>query len=286
MRNEQNAVLASLRRAQQFLDTNKTLLDAVNKSTRKQLDDVVTQLSDLSIAQESGARGSKGETARQRASLLVLRRNYMAPVAELAKLKLRDVPEFAALMLPPASSTPNRTVTAAYAMADAATAHAQVFIDNGLPATFADDLRAAAPSVIDSIATRSTHLVRRIGATAGLASEEKRGRTILRVLNALIMVRIANDPQLIAEWTSTKMVRRKSGPAAGSQADTPPADVAPIHSIGTPATSTSTSTSTPILTPTPSQSVTQTVTPTAAATHTASPTPTPAPATPPVAVAA
>jgi len=217
MRNEQNAVLASLRRAQQFLDTNSDVLAVVNKSTRKQLDDVVTQLSELSIAQDGSARGSKGETSRQRSLRLALRRNYMVPIAELAKLKLRDVPEFAALMLPPASATAQRAVAAAYAMADAATPHAQALIDNGLPTTFADDLRTAAAAVSQSILGRSKHQGRRAGATAGLAAEEKRGRAIVRVLNALIMAHIGNDAKLLAEWTAAKIVRRKPGPAAGSQ---------------------------------------------------------------------
>src|SRR5437870_5575303 len=78
----------------------------------------------------------QGETARQRALRLALRRNDMSPIAELAKFKLRDVPEFAALMLPPAGAPSQTTIQAAYAMADAASAHAQTFIDNGLPATF------------------------------------------------------------------------------------------------------------------------------------------------------
>src|ERR1700712_4172458 len=112
MRIGQNAVLATLRRSQQFLDVHGDVLAAVNTSTRKQLDDVVTQLSELSVTQESGIRGSKGETARKRALRLPPPRHDMTPITELARLKLRDVPEFAALMLPPASSTPERAVAA------------------------------------------------------------------------------------------------------------------------------------------------------------------------------
>jgi hypothetical protein len=263
MRNGQNAVLASLRRSQQFLDVNADSLGAVNTSTRKQLDDVVTQLSNLSISQEGSTRGSKGETARLHASLLALRRNYMAPIAELAKLKLRDVPEFAALMLPPANATADRAVAAAYAMADAATEHAPVLLENGLPTTFADDLRTAAAAVSASTVGRSAHQGRRSGATAGLAAEERRGRAILRVLNALIMARVGSDAQLVAEWTTAKAVRRKPGPVAGSQAsDAPAADSATT------------------LVPT----VVSTLTPTVAPPST--PTPAPTPAAHPVAVAA
>jgi len=252
MRNEQNAVLTSLRRAQQFLDVNGDVLKAVNTSTRKQLDDVVTQLTDLSIAQNGGARGSKGETARQRALRIALRRNWMAPIAELAKFNLRDVPNFAALMLPPSNSNAQNAVSAAYAMADAATAHAQVLIDGGLPATFADDLRAAAAAVSESLVDRNKHQGRRSGATAGLAAEEKRGRSILRVLNALIVAHIGTDAQLLAEWKAAKAVRRKPGPTIGSQA----ADPTPIHSVP--------------VTPTPAPA----------------PAPAPTPVTPPLAVAA
>ncbi|MEO7087107.1 MAG: hypothetical protein ABI442_12845 [Gemmatimonadaceae bacterium] len=149
----------------------------------------------------------------------------MAPVAEFAKLNLRNVPEFAALTLPPSNATAQRAVAAAYAMADAATEHAQTLIDSGLPATFADDLRTAAAAVNDSLAGRSKHLGRRAGATAGIGDEEKRGRALLKVLNALIMARIGNSAQLIAEWTMAKAMRRKPGPAAGSVAS----DVTPIQ---------------------------------------------------------
>jgi acyl transferase domain-containing protein len=49
----------------------------------------------------------------------------MARVAELAKFKLRDVPEFAALTLPPSSTTAQRLIAAADAMADAVSPHAR-----------------------------------------------------------------------------------------------------------------------------------------------------------------
>ena len=227
MRSEQNAVLDSLRRAQQFLDTHGDVVGPVSASTRQQLDDVVTQLSAMSIAQDSGARGSKGETSKQSALRVALRRKNMVPIAEIAKFKLRDVPEFAALTLPRSNAAAAKTVVAAYAMADAASAHAQTFIDNGLPATFADDLRAAANEVGASIADRNKQQGRRTGATADLGAEDQRGRGILRVLNALIRARIDDDAGLLAEWASARTVRRKGGRVAGSQ----DSGATPIHSV-------------------------------------------------------
>jgi hypothetical protein len=220
MRNEQNAVLTTLRRVQKFLDTNATLLSDVNTSTRKQLDDVVTELVSASLAQETGSRSSQGETARNRVSVLALRRHYMAPVAELAKLKLTAVPEFAALRLPPANAAALRTVNAANAMADAATPYASTLVAAGLPATFADDLRKAAASVLESLDGRGGHLNQRMNATATLVAAERNGRSLLRVLNALVMARIEGDAGVVAEWNGSKLVRRKPGPVLAQPADT------------------------------------------------------------------
>lgn len=216
MRYQQNAVLSSLRRAQQFLEANSAVLNGVNPTARKELDDVVAQLTTLSVAQDSGARGSKGETSRQRALRNTLRQNHMAPIAEVAKYKLHAVPEFAALMLPPANISAQSDVASAFAMADAATPHGQTFTDSGLSPAFLDDLRTAATAVSDSIVDRSNHQGRRNGATAGLAATEKRGRAMLRVLNALILARIGDSAQLRREWATAKAVQQKPGPAAGA----------------------------------------------------------------------
>lgn len=60
MRTEQSAVLASLRRAQQFLRMHGDMVTAVTSPTRKQLGDVITQVAELAVAQDTGALGSKG----------------------------------------------------------------------------------------------------------------------------------------------------------------------------------------------------------------------------------
>ena len=221
MRYQQNAVFVSLRRAQQFLEANSTVLSGVNPTARKELDGLIAELTILSIAQDSGARGSKGETSRQHALRLALRGNHMAPIAEVARYKLQSVPEFAALTLPPANISAQSIVASAVAMADAATPHAETFTDSGLSPTFLDDLRTAAAAVSDSIVDRSHHQGRRNGATAGLAATEKRGRAMLRVLNALILAQIGESAQLRREWATARAVQQKPGRAAGAHATAP-----------------------------------------------------------------
>lgn len=251
MRNEQNAVLASLRRTQQFLGTHSEVLTVVAPATRTQLDAVVAQLTKLSVVQDSGARSSKGETARQRALCAVLRRTHMAPIAGIAKYVLRDAPEFRALMLPALKSGRQTLITAAYAMADAATPHTQILIDNGSPATFAADLRSAADQVSESVTGRATYQGRRAGATAGLRAAEKAGRAILRVLDVLVRARFATDAQVLAEWNAAKLVHRKSGPAVGSQVGAHASDAAGVKMVGgvMPASTSAMSTATPVPVP-------------------------------------
>lgn len=243
MKYQQNAVLTTLRRAQQFLDDNSVAVGGINPSARKELDEVVAQLTTLAVAQDGGARGSKGETARLRALRVALRNDHMAPIAEVAKYKLQAVPEFAALMLPPATVSGEIEIASATSMAEAATPHAKTFTDAGLSPTFLDDLRAAAAAVSDSLVDRDKHQSRRNGATSGLAATERRGRAMLRVLNRLILAKVGADAQLRREWTTAKTVRGKPGPAAGAVQEH---GATPVGTVGVTAPAAS-----PTLVPTP-----------------------------------
>ena len=104
------------------------------------------------------------------------RQNHMRPIAGVAKQKLRDVPEFHALTMPPSNATSAQLVARASAMADAAQSYDQVFTAVGLPDDFIPWLRSTADDVSKSIDDRKQHTGKRSGATAGLSAEEKRGR--------------------------------------------------------------------------------------------------------------
>ncbi|HEY4304199.1 MAG TPA: hypothetical protein VGM82_07025 [Gemmatimonadaceae bacterium] len=217
MRYEQNAVLTSLRRAQQFFDGNSAGLSALNPTARKELDDIVAQITTLSVSQDAGKRAGKGETARSHALRSTLRRGHMLPIAQVAKYHLQTIPEFVALTMPSGDAGASTLVASALSMADAAAPHAQTFTDCGLAVTFIDDLRVAANAVTDSVVERDGQQVRRTGATAGLARVERRGRGMLKILDSLILAQIGDNAQLRGEWRSAKSVKQKPGPSAGAQ---------------------------------------------------------------------
>jgi len=164
-----------------------------------------------------------------------LRENHMRPIAEVAKQKLRDVPEFHALTMPPGNATSAQLVARATAMADAAQSYERVFTDVGLPDDFITNLRSTAGDVSKSIDDRKQHTGKRKGATAGLEAEEKRGRSMLRLLDAIVRPRLGTNDALLAEWKSARRVSHKSGPATGTVVGAPPAQATP-SSTAQPAT--------------------------------------------------
>jgi len=214
MKHRQSHVLETLRQIQVFLDANAQVIGPAIASSRRNLDEVVTNLTNYASAQEVGNISSRGETAKQRALRAALRSDHMEPIAEVAKQMLRDVPEYHALVMPPNNITAPQLVARATAMADAAAVHEQAFKDIGLPDDFISSLRALATEVSQSIDDRKQHTSKRNGATAGLGAEEKRGRSMVKLINALVVPRLRSSDALLAEWRSAKRVPRKPGPVA------------------------------------------------------------------------
>ena len=227
MRHRQSHVLETLRQAQVFLDDNAAVVGPAVAASRRNLDDVVTQLTTFAAAQEGGNIYSRGETAKQRTLRGALRRDHMRPIAEVAKQKLRDVPEFHSLVMPPTNATSVQLVARATAMADAAQVHEQVFMEVGMPDDFVASLRSLAAEVAQSIDDRKQHASKRSGATAGLAAEEKRGRNMLKLIDALVVPRLRNNDALVAEWRSAKRVPKKPGVVPGFSSAVGP--TAPAH---------------------------------------------------------
>jgi hypothetical protein len=223
MRARQGSVLETLRRVQKFLDTSREVLKPLEQSgARRALDQSIAQLSAHAVDQAAGLVGSKGETARQRAFRVALRTAHMRPIATIARSQLRSVPEFASLQLPDARRTSITQVTAARAMARAATPHAETFVAAGLPTDFVERLLAAADAVETSMLGRNQNRGQRVGATKGLKDEEKRGRQTVKVLDSLVLPALGTTDYLIAEWNSLKKVAAKPGVPARAATQVPP----------------------------------------------------------------
>ena len=232
MRTRQSLVLDTARHVQGFLDDNAARIGPSIASSRRNLDDVVAQLTTLSVAQSSGQIASRGATARQRSLRATLRSNHMKPIAEVAKQTLKDVPEFHSLTMPPRRFGATQLVHAATAMADAAELHEAVFTDVGLPDDFIVQLHAAAGAVTTSLDGRQQQVAQTTGATAGLKAQESRARSLFKLINAIVVPKLGSNAVLLAQWKSTKAISQKT-----TSAIVPPSTV-PQNTPASPATRT------------------------------------------------
>jgi hypothetical protein len=219
VKQRQGSTLAALQRVQEFLDGNGTTFASVNKSSaRRALDDTVGQTDTHVADQGGGALAARGERARQRQLRQALRKYHMRPIAMAALLKLRDVPEVVALTMPTSNMSRANLAQAATAMAEAAKAHEAVLIEAGLPDDFIAQLIAATAAFAASLTTVTAGLRRRVGATSGLGGQDRRGRYVIRILDAAVLPIIGTDDKLLAQWRTASRIPAKPGPVGGSGA--------------------------------------------------------------------
>ena len=209
MRAQQIRKFDMLRRVQHFLDDYAATLGAVNATAaRKELDKLVDEMFVNETLQATSTLNAKSQTAVQ----VVLRRDlvnhHMRPVATIAAAHLRDVPGFRALHLPPKGVKVAVLVQDATAMAEAARAYQQVFVENGRPENFADALVAAAGAVRASIDARAKSISSKAGARDGLKATATRAHLVIRLLDAHVKSVLADDPKTLAAWKSVKRIGR------------------------------------------------------------------------------
>jgi len=235
MQTIQNAVLSALQRAKPFLEENAAQLTSVDLTgARKRLDDIVASFMTHALEQDANDRGVKGESAKQRQLRITLTADVMRPIAEVARRNLRTTPEFKALQMPRDVTGP-AFVASAKGMAEAATIHKDTLIERGLPADFLDQFQTALTKLEDSVSEREKSRTLRMGATKGLAFQEKEGRSTLKVLDALVRRALRGNEALLATWAGARAIHRRPG---GGSTTTSTAPVTPVETPKTAPTTT------------------------------------------------
>src|SRR4051812_27608117 len=181
MRAQDSRVFEALRRTQLFLEPRESAIgDAVLGPSRRVVDGLVVQFGEYAVTQDGSARGSVGETAKQRVLRHRLRFGAMRPIAIVAQQLVVQVPELDALRLPGRRVNSMLLIAGARGMADAAEPYRATLVGGGLPPDFINRLRAAADALASSIDGRNAHRRARGGSTAALRSLERRGKAVLR----------------------------------------------------------------------------------------------------------
>jgi hypothetical protein len=152
----QGRTLQSLEDARAFLDEHTDKLAAINTTgARQELDRAIADAAAHATDQTGHALVAEGTTQKQRALRHALLRDHMSPVARIARARLPHTPELAPLRMPRSNPSVQRLASAARGMAQAAEAHADVFLAAGLPAEFIAQLNDAVGALVRSVGARA-----------------------------------------------------------------------------------------------------------------------------------
>ena len=193
------------------------------------LSDVVARLGGGAAGQSQGKRQTQATGRKLEAQVRSLRGNHLRPIVTIAKANVEGHPGIErAVRLPPNSLSVTKLLAEAQAIHDAAALYPPVFVDNGRPADFLEQLQGAIDAIRTSTLDRGRNLGLQVGSRAGIDQQIRRGRRVLNVLDALVRSAFGNDDRAMAEWA---LARRLSGvPAPKASSATPPATATPAAS--------------------------------------------------------
>lgn len=212
MQTTQNAVLSALLRSDGFLDENAAELAGVDLTgVRKRLADIIASFTTHAVEQSATDRETKGESAKQQQLRVTLSADVMRPIAEIARRNLRAVPEFKSLQMPRRRLGGPSFVASAKGMAEAATIHKDTLIERGMPADFLEHFQAGVAQLEASLNDREKSRTRRMGATKGLVFQEQEGRSVLKVLDALLRRALRGNAALLGTWKGAQAIHRRPG---------------------------------------------------------------------------
>ena len=130
--------------------------------------------------------------------------------------------------MPRQTSTGPAFIASAKAMGDAAVLHKDTLIERGLPADFLDLFQTAVAKLEVSESDREKSRTRRMGATKALTFEEQEGRSVLKVLDALVRPALRGNEALLGTWDGARAIHRRPGggsteaPASSAASGTTP----------------------------------------------------------------
>ena len=210
MHGTQKKYLSMFRRVRELLSAETE--NALIAAPLKELDGIITRMSDHGITQDTLHRRTRAFTVTIGDAARSLRRDLLRP-ARLASRTVFPTVDNGATALRSVMRMPSRSgdnealAVAAHAFANSVEEHAAAFAVAGLPKDFSARIRKAADEFVALIDTRSKEDQRRMASTQGLAVESQRGVAIVRLLDALVEPVLRSDAARLAEWRKATRIR-------------------------------------------------------------------------------
>lgn len=210
MRTRTRQGLQTLRRAHQFLagGTYQTAMGELTPHVEV-LGRLVEELAQHVV--EAGHRGqlARVATTDKRTKGDALLREYLRPIARLAPVVFAaDSAERAGFRLPRRRNE-ELLLQVAESFVEQCAAHEARFVAGGLAPDFVQRVRGAVAAYRAAITERGLVIGRRVAATAGMEHLLNKGREQVRVIDAMLVPRLASTPDTLAQWRSiARFVRR------------------------------------------------------------------------------
>jgi hypothetical protein len=222
MQAAQRQRIQSYRRVLDFLAMNAPPQPPANYAVQKQvLETVVEHLSDFTSEQVTGARLSKADSRRLAGLRRTLREHHLQPIARIARALLPDAIGIEkALKMPTRGMSSVQLADEADGVRGAIEPYTQVFLENGEPADFMEQLALAAKTLREAVMGKARNIGRHVGAKAGLEQELKRGRRAVDLLDAIVTRAFRGNGVVLAKWRAAKRVQDQRGPSVGTTAAT------------------------------------------------------------------
>ncbi len=229
MQSIQNNLLQSLRAVEQFIDDNATQIPGVvNTGMRQRLTDVIAALEIHKSDQAGHGIAAVNSGKQQYALRKELLRDYMAPIARIARADIPQAPNIQGFRMPQGVPGVEKVTALADGMAKAAAPYVDIFVNAGLPADFITQLQHAAALLINIRTKRTTTTASRVGATKSLKASLTTGRKVVHVLDAFMQTALKDDLTLRSNWNAVKRVHR-IGARTASVAPVPTPVPAPVQ---------------------------------------------------------
>ncbi|HXC24286.1 MAG TPA: hypothetical protein VNU46_00115 [Gemmatimonadaceae bacterium] len=205
------------------------------------LQDAVTQLISYTSTTASGA--IDGSIATRNALRRTLRVDHLDPIRRVSRALKLTHPEIPSLVrLPAFDAGIDAQLSAARAIARDITPYHDLFVADGLPADFIDQLNAAIQALAQSADARRAEQQQRAATQEGIKTALANGRQAARHLDPLVRSAIknandpVNDPLALAAWERAyRAVRVTVPPVAATPASATSAAPAAVAKTTSPA---------------------------------------------------
>jgi hypothetical protein len=229
----QSRKVGTLRAVEAFLDDNAAALVGIaDTGARKTLAADMTTINGHAVDQGGNVISAQSATLKTGALRKVLIRNYMAPIARIARAQLPHTQELLPLRMPRGNPTTEQAAFAARGMAQAATPYSSIFITAGLSTDFIAQLNTATDAMLATVDQRKLSQGKSTGATTGLGVSLRSAFQSVSILDSFVRNALIDQPALLANWNRIRKVAQTASRSTTTPAVTPP--VAPAAPAAAP----------------------------------------------------